>query len=258
MSCDRSLLAAAFVAASSLLAAQAPAPLPPPDSAPASTLPPATSQPAGTPASASLAGLTVVVDPGHGGEDAGVRVGDRSESALTLTIARRVAAGLTAQGARVVLTREVDIALDADARAVRANQSRAHVYLSLHLNRSPRVTASGAEVYTHLPHPDGRPASADALVRWDRVQDRHVQVSEPLAALVAAALATRVPVSPAPLQRVPLRLLAGLDMPAVLVELAYLSNPEQAALADTPEFHAAVAEALADALARARRPEVAQ
>lgn len=214
--------------------------------------------PAGSAPSASLAGLIVALDPGHGGDDAGVRVGDRSEASLTLAIARRVASGLTAHGARVALTREVDITLDADARAVRANQSHAHVYLSLHLNRSPRPAAAGAEVYTHLPQPGSRTAPADALVRWDRVQDRHAPASEQVAALLAAELAARVPASPAPLQRLPLRLLAGLDMPAVLLELAYLSNPDQAALAETPEFQAAVADAVAEALARARQPETAR
>lgn len=254
MSFHRPVLAAAFVAASGLLAAQAPAPVPPPDARPASTLPPV-ARPAAAGATTPLGGLTVVLDPGHGGADPGVRAGDRSEAAVVLAIARQVADRLTTAGARVVLTRELDEALDADARAVRANQSRADVFLSLHLNRSPRTAATGVEVYTHLPQAGGAPEAPEVLVRWDRVQNRHVPASERLAALVATALATRVPASPAPVQRLPVRLLAGVDMPAMLVELAYLSNPEQAALADTPEFHSAVADALAEALTAARQPE---
>jgi N-acetylmuramoyl-L-alanine amidase len=255
MPLDRPVLAAALVAASGLLAAQAPAPLPPPDARPASTLPPVASPAAGPGTPGALSGVTVVLDPGHGGEDTGVRAGDRSEAALALTIGRRVADRLASAGARVVLTREVDVALDADARAIRANQSRGQVFVSLHLNRSPRAAAAGAEVYTHLPARDADSDPQAALVRWNRVQNRHVVASEQLASLIAASLAARVPPSPAPRQRFPLRLLAGIDMPAVLVELAYLSNPAQAALADTPEFHDAAAEALVEALTRARQPE---
>ncbi|MGE0393733.1 MAG: N-acetylmuramoyl-L-alanine amidase [Vicinamibacterales bacterium] len=254
----RPVLAAVFVAASGLLAAQAPAPLSPTDARPSSTLPPVANPVAGAGTAAPLGGLTVVLDPGHGGPDTGVRAGDRSEAVLVLAIARRVADRLTADGARVVLTRDLDVALDADTRAIRANQARAHLYLSLHLNRSPRIAASGAEVYTHLPQPAGEPAPAEALVRWDRVQDRYTATSDQIAALVAASLAARVPVSPAPLQRLPLRGLAGLDMPAVLVEMAYLSNAEQAALVETVAFQTAVADALAEALAAARRPEAAR
>lgn len=202
-------------------------------------------------------GWTVVVDAGHGGEDVGVVAGEMREAALALDLARRVARSLAAHGARAVLTRDADVAMDADQRAARANQAKPAAVVSLHFNRSPRPAATGAEIYTH--EPAGRddaaaPGTAPrTLRRWDLVQVPHVTASEALAEQVAAAFTGAVPLSSAGRQRVPLRLLAGVDAPAVLIEVAYLSNAGQAAVAGTPEFQDAVSEAVVDGLLRWRR-----
>ncbi|MDO8793699.1 MAG: N-acetylmuramoyl-L-alanine amidase [Vicinamibacterales bacterium] len=259
------MLATLMLAAGALLAAQAPSS---PHSAPDS---PTRATPAGQPAApapvstlggSALAGWVVVLDPGHGGDDAGVGAGDLREAPWTLAVAQRTAAALTAQGARVLLTREADEGPDPDMRAATANRARGHVFISLHLNRSPRPAASGAEIYTHLGPTTGLPAGADAagtsaprlvLVPWDRVQGRHGPAAEALAAALETALGSRLPMSRHPRQRLPLRVLAGVDMPAVLLEVAYLSNPAQAAAVVTPAFQASVAEAITDALLQVRQ-----
>lgn len=243
------MLAIAILAVGALLTAQArPAPPPAPGSPPG---------PLSTLGGSSLTGWVVVLDPGHGGEDAGVEAGTLRESWLTLDLAHQTAAVLTAQGARVVLTRETDDGPGPDARAATANRARGHVFISLHVNHSRRPEASGAEIYIHAgamtdlaagTEAAGAPASRLALVPWDRVQDRHAQAAEALAAHLESALGSRLPMSRHPRQRLPLRALTGVDMPAVLVELAYLSNPEQALALVTPEFQASVAEAIRDAL----------
>lgn len=256
-----------ILVAGSLLAAQTP--LPPSLGPGAAT---GTTQAAGQPpvpppvstlGDQSLAGWVVVLDPGHGGDDAGVEVGDLREAQLTLELAQQTATALTAEGARVVLTREADEGPAPDTRAATANQSRGHVFISLHLNRSRRPAASGAEIYTHAGAVAGRAAGTDragpdahrlVLVPWDRVQDRHAPAAEALATRLEVALGSRLPMSPHPRQRLPLRALAGVDMPAVLVELAYLSNPAQALAVVTPEFQAAVADAIRDALVQAGGP----
>ncbi len=243
------MLASLILAAGALLAAQAP-PSPPPAPAPVSTL-----------GGSSLAGWIVILDPGHGGNDAGVEARDLQEAPLTLDLAHRTAAALTAHGARVLLTRETDESPGPDMRATTANRARGHVFISLHLNRSPRPAASGAEIYTHVGPTTGLTAGTDAgdaqpprlvLVPWSRVQDRHGSAAEALAAALETALGSRLPMSRHPRHRLPLRTLAGVDMPAVLLEVAYLSNPEQAAAVVTPEFQVSVAEAIADALLQAR------
>lgn len=239
-----------ILAAGALLAAQSTGR--PPVPAPVSTL-----------GGSSLVGWVVVLDPGHGGDDAGVEVGDLREAQLTLDLAHGTAATLTAQGARVVLTREGDEGPTPDTRAATANRAHGHVFISLHLNRSRRPAASGAEIYTHAGAAVGLAAGADGaspaaprvvLVPWDRVQDRHAAAADALAAHLETALSSRLPMSWHPRQRLPLRALAGVDMPAVLVELAYLSNLEQAAAVVTPEFQTAVAEAIRDALLLAGGP----
>ncbi|MEQ1897862.1 MAG: N-acetylmuramoyl-L-alanine amidase [Vicinamibacterales bacterium] len=244
------MLATVILAAGALLATQAAGQ--PPAPAPVSTL-----------GGQSLAGWVVVLDPGHGGDDAGVEVGDLREARLTLELAQRTAAALTAQGARVVLTREADEGPAPDTRAATANQAGGHVFISLHFNRSRRPAASGAEIYTHAGGAAGLAAGTDGtgpaahrlvLVPWDRVQDRHAPAAEALATHLEMALGSRLPMSRHPRQRLPFRALAGVDMPAVLVELAYLSNPEQALAVVTPAFQSSVAEAIRDALLQAGGP----
>lgn len=197
-----------------------------------------------------------MLDPGHGGDDPGVEAGELREAQLTAAIAQHAAAALATRGARVVITRAADTGAAPDARATAANLAHGRTFISLHLNRSPRPAADGAEVYTHLgavselAQPDGAGTGTGhlPLVPWDRVQDRHATAAEELAGHIEAALGTRIPMSARPRQRLPLRTLAGVDMPAVLIELAYLSNPVQAATVVTPEFQSAVAEALVEAV----------
>ena len=265
MRVDRPVLATVILVAGALLAAQSPLSPPPlPDaatSATQSTGRPLVPAPVSTLGGSSLVGWVVVLDPGHGGDDAGVEVGDLREAQLTLDLAHGTTATLTAQGARVVLTREGDEGPTPDTRAATANRAHGHVFISLHLNRSRRPAASGAEIYTHAGAAAGLAAGTDGagpeahhlvLVPWDRVQDRHAAAAEALATHLETALGSRLPMSRHPRQRLPLRALAGVDMPAVLVELAYLSNPEQAVSVATPEFQATVADAIRDALLQAR------
>ena len=268
MRVHRPVLATLTLAAGALLAAQppsSPTPTPAPDSLPGTTQgtgrPPAPA-PVSTLGGSPLAGWVVVLDPGHGGEDVGVRAGDLQEAPLALDLAHRTVAALTEQGARVLLTREADEGPDPDVRAATANRAGGHAFISLHLNRSPRPGASGTEIYTHAGAAAGLVAGTDpasatrprlALVPWDRVQDRHAPAAEALAAHLETAFTSRLPMGRYPRQRLPLRALAGVDMPAVLLEVAYLSNPAQAAAVVTPEFQASVAEAISDALLQARQ-----
>jgi N-acetylmuramoyl-L-alanine amidase len=216
---------------------------------------------------------TVVLDPGHGGSDAGVagRAG-LTEKELTVNVARRLRQLLeTRLGVRVLLTREEDGDVGLDRRAAVANNAKADLFLSLHANASPAPAVSGAEVYFLLLDREGEQVRQEAeaaavdlpvvgggtrsleILRWDLAQARHVDTSATLAAIVAEHLASNVAMGPSPIRRAPLRVLEGVNMPAVLVEMAYLTNPSQERLARSDDYRNLVAQALFDAVARFRR-----
>ncbi len=215
---------------------------------------------------------TIVIDPGHGGEDRGAAgAGGVLEKTVTLEVARRVKTLIEARlGIRVLLTREDDRHVAIDERASMANNSKADLFISLHVNAAFVQSLAGAEVFylaldsemedarraaqadsVRLPVIGGGTRSID-VIRWDMAQTRHIESSAVLAGLLEEELRARVPVGPHPLQRAPLRVLVGANMPAVLVEMTYLTNAGQAQRAASPEFQTAVAQAVYETVLRFR------
>ena len=128
------------LAAQSETPAQNPPPLPTtpatPDTPPLLDLPP-------------QGGLrTIVIDPGHGGDDTGAKGAQGTlEKTVTLAIARRLKAQIESRlGTRVLLTRDGDQTVALDQRASLANNNKADLFLSLHANASVRQSVAGAEV----------------------------------------------------------------------------------------------------------------
>jgi len=214
----------------------------------------------------------VAIDPGHGGDDVGVHTADGlQEKELTLDVARRVRQRLeTRLGVRVILTRDDDRALTLDERAAFANNSKADLFLSLHANGALGPGIAGAEVYFLSLDEEGdkvrRRATAEALslpalggdrrtlevVPWNLAQAAHIDKSASLAAMLEEELRRRVPMSPRAVQRAGMRVLTGANMPAALIEMAYLTNGEQASKAKSDDFRNGVADAVYEAVARFR------
>jgi N-acetylmuramoyl-L-alanine amidase len=215
---------------------------------------------------------TIAIDPGHGGEDVGAKgPGGTMEKDLTLDVARRLRGLIeTRLGIRVVLTRDDDRAVALDQRAAIANNNKADLFVSLHANAALSPKVSGAEVYhlrfnqeleqvrreaevgaVALPVLGGGARTID-VIRWDLAQARHLDASSRLAALLGEALAMHVPMSTRPVQEAPLRVLEGADMPAVLVEIAYLTNPDQEKQSASDDFRNGVAQAIFDTIGRFR------
>ena len=239
-------------------------------STPPPLLPPDPIPPVGAPRTVVQ---TIVLDPGHGGDDRGV-VGAAgvAEEQVTLDVARRVKTLIENRlGVRVILTRDEDRAVGVDERAAIANNSKADLFVSVHANASPSRSVGGAEVYylaldaemeaarrqaeaesVRLPVLGGGTRTID-VIRWDMAQARHLEASSVFAGLIEEELRERVPVARTPLQRAPLRVLVGVNMPAVLVEVAYLTNPAQEKRATTPEFQTALAQAIYEGVLRIRR-----
>ena len=235
-------------------------PPPPPDTPPLLDLPPA-------------GGLrAIVIDPGHGGEDTGAKGAQGTlEKNVTLSVARRLKAGLEGRlGVRVLLTREGDQAVASDQRAAVANNNKADLFISLHANASVRPAVSGAEVFYLAPgdYAQPRPGSSQGggetlpvvgggsreieITPWETAQSRHLEQSAVLARAVEVALRERIPMSPRALQQAPFRVLVGANMPAVLVEMGFLTNGPQEKQLTSDEYQNAVAQALLEAILRYR------
>jgi N-acetylmuramoyl-L-alanine amidase len=214
-------------------------------------VPPGTPPPAETPPLLDLpvpGGLrAIVIDAGHGGDDTGAKGPQGTvEKTVTMSVARRLKAALEARlGVRVLLTRDGDQPVAPDQRAALANNNKADLFISLHANASLRPGVSGVEVfYLSLEGYDERAqrasqAAADALpvlgggsreieiTPWEIAQVRHIDQSAAFARALEGALRERVPMSRRALQQAPFRVLVGANMPAVLVELGFLTNPQQ-------------------------------
>jgi N-acetylmuramoyl-L-alanine amidase len=215
---------------------------------------------------------TLAIDPGHGGDEIGVRgANGLEEKLLTLDVARRLR-GLVERGlgVRVILTRDDDRTVSIDERAAAANNGKADLLLSLHANGALSGSPSGAEVFYDRLDREGeqvrQSAAAGAVslpvigggtrtidvVPWDLAQARHIEASAMLASVLEQELRQRVPMGQRPLQQGPMRLLSAANMPAVLVEMAYLTNSGQQKAAAGDEFKNAVAQALYNAIVRFR------
>jgi N-acetylmuramoyl-L-alanine amidase len=212
-----------------------------------------------------------VIDPGHGGDDAGVRSADGVlEKQITLDIARRLKSAIeTRLGLRVLLTRDDDRMVTLDERSALANNSKADLFLSLHVNGTLSPEVAGAEVFVLALDREGLDAQGGAedaiavpvlgggtrsidVIPWDLAQARHVDDSAVFASTVEQELRRRLRMGPRPIQRAPMRVLSSANMPALLVELAYVSNPDQAQAMQTTEFQSGAADALFDAIVRMR------
>jgi N-acetylmuramoyl-L-alanine amidase len=222
---------------------------------------------------------TIVVDAGHGGEEEGARGPDGTlEKNVTLGVARRLKAALEARmGVRVILTRDADATVGLDERAAVANNNKADVFVSLHANASVRPSAAGAEVFYLSLEEYGDQAQRVAkgetealpvfgggtrdieVILWEMAQARYIEASAALAQAVEGALRERVPMSPRAIQQAPFRVLVGANMPAVLVEMGFITNAEQERQLKSESFQTSIVQALVDSIARFRdRPAPAR
>jgi N-acetylmuramoyl-L-alanine amidase len=221
---------------------------------------------------------TIVIDAGHGGDEHGARGPQGTlEKDVTLGVARRLKAAIEARlGARVILTRDADQTVGLDERAAVANNNKADLFISLHANASVRGSAAGAEVFylslgdygaqaqrvaqgesEALPVFGGGTRDIDVIL-WEMAQARHIEQSAELATAVEASLRQRVPMSPRAIQQAPFRVLVGANMPAVLVEMGFITNPEQERQLASEAFQSNIVQALVDSLAHFRDSRTTQ
>jgi N-acetylmuramoyl-L-alanine amidase len=166
--------------------------------------------------------ITVVIDAGHGGYDRGGIPGQRvSEKDMTLDVAQRLKKTLAASGYRVVMTRDSDVFVPLGTRVAIANSYSNAIFVSVHFNSAKRTGAGGIETYFY---------SRDSL-----------QLASAIHYFVAGGAAS----SNRNVRRRGYFVLRKTSVPAVLVECGFLTNPSEAALAETASYRQKLAEEIA-------------
>jgi N-acetylmuramoyl-L-alanine amidase len=213
---------------------------------------------------------TIAIDPGHGGDDEGVKgTAGAKEKDLTLAVARRVKAAVEGRlGIRVLLTRDDDRRVPIDDRTAIANNNKSDLFISLHANASLRPLLAGASIYSAAFEPKAAqaaralapervPAIGGAsreieFVPWDFAQTAHLEESDTLARLLAEQFTDRIPLAARPVDSAPLRVLESANMPAVLIEMGYLTNPDQEKQLGGAEFQNTFVQAVLDTVVKFR------
>jgi N-acetylmuramoyl-L-alanine amidase len=228
---------------------------------------------AGTPQRpAESSGLrTVVIDPGHGGEEVGAKgPGGTLEKDVTLAIARKLRGALAnGLGLQAFLTRDRDAEVPLDDRAAFANNYKADLFISIHANASRSHGAKGSEVY-FLSYqasdeesrrlammegqalPGGGPSAGGdlAVILWDMAQAEHLEDSSALASRIQEELAEVTGSQGRGVKQAPFRVLVGAAMPAVLVEVAFISNSEEEKQLTSEAYQAKIVSALVKGVSR--------
>jgi N-acetylmuramoyl-L-alanine amidase len=234
-------------------------------SQPAASAPPAD----GEQIPASRQGLrTIVIDPGHGGQATGtVAANGLQEKTITLDIAIRLRELVYRRlGLQVRLTREADVDLENVRRTEMANNWEADLFISIHANgfrqtavRGPETyflsaSASDADAHRAVLRENGGDTvtgeTATALppglefILWDLAQTQHLRESSLFAEGLQASLNSLWRIRDRGVKQAPFTVLRGATMPAVLVEVGYLSNLEDAAMLADPDVRQRIAESL--------------
>lgn len=213
--------------------------------------------------------LRVVVDPGHGGEkDGAIGPGGTKEKDVALAIARELADLLEARGHEVILTRDRDVSLGLTPRIELANQREADLFVSIHANSAPSARSRVQGVETYFLSAEASDAQALALAEQENADEEEAErPSDPLGFILADLARMEAHVGSSRLaveihqslvrasgardrgvRQAPFFVLSGARMPAVLVEVGYISHPHEEKRLARLEDQARIARAIADGI----------
>ena len=213
---------------------------------------------------------TIALDPGHGGSETGaIGPSGTAEADLTLLVARALKLKLERRlPVKVIMTRTENVDIPLETRAAMANEHRADLFISLHFNSSFGASAHGAETFFLSREASDQMAAEIAtaenqmatkedaseldlqMILWDLAQSYHLAESQRFANLVQEELNLTLGLRDRGVKQVPFHVLMGAKMPAVLVELGFLSNPEEEAKLQRPTYRADLVDALVRAIVR--------
>jgi len=214
--------------------------------------------------------LTIIVDAGHGGKDPGAisRTG-LYEKIVNLDIAKRLKKILLAKGARVIMTREKDEYITLARRTEIASRSRADIFVSIHANSNSARNINGVEVYAM------RDLKAEEIKEVQRKRNRYLMFehmsikredpltkhivsdllnrhklseSDKLASFIAESLSRDIRARNRGMKKSGFFVLRNNLMPAILVEVGYLSNSKEERLLKKGSYRKEIAESLAQGI----------
>jgi N-acetylmuramoyl-L-alanine amidase len=213
----------------------------------------------------------IVIDAGHGGHDSGtLGAGGIEEKDVVLDVALRLGKLLHDRlGAEVVYTRDDDTFVPLETRTAIANKAQADLFISVHANSSQDAEVSGVEVYylNFTSDPEAMTVASrenavstesvhelSDLVKKIALKDK-IDESRELAADVEDSLYAGLRRgSPAlknrGVKKAPFVVLIGANMPSILAEISFVTNPDSAEKLETPEYRERVAESLYKGIAR--------
>ena len=213
----------------------------------------------------------IVIDPGHGGHDTGtIGPNGLEEKDLVLEVGRRLGKLLeTRLGAEVVYTRKDDTFIPLETRTAIANQQRADLFISIHANSSRDPDARGVETY-YLNFTSS-PEALEVAARENAVSEQSIYQLQDLVKKIAlkekieesrefagdvqaslhSGLATKSPaIRNRGVKKAPFIVLIGANMPSILAEISFVSNPTDEHRLETSEYRERIAESLYHGIAK--------
>ena len=213
----------------------------------------------------------IVIDPGHGGHDTGtIGPNGLEEKDLVLEVGRRLGKLLESRlGAEVVYTRKDDTFIPLETRTAIANQQRADLFISIHANSSQDPDARGVETY-YLNFTSS-PEALEVAARENAVSEKSIYELQDLVKKIALkekieesrefagdvqqslhnGLASKSPaIRNRGVKKAPFIVLIGANMPSILAEISFVSNPTDEHRLETSEYRQRIAESLYRGIAK--------
>ncbi|MCW5200683.1 N-acetylmuramoyl-L-alanine amidase, partial [Desulfobulbus sp. F4] len=204
----------------------------------------------------------IMIDPGHGGKDTGATGFGLEEKNIVLDVAKRVRELLKKENYEVLLTREQDVLIPLEERTAIANTKGTDLFLSIHVNAHPKATVKGVETYylNLAANPDAMRVAALENATSTRsisemqgilaslMKNTKIDESSLLAEFIQTSMTDglrRYKVKNLGVKKAPFYVLIGAQMPAVLAEISFISNKEEAALLKDDQYLQAIAKQIA-------------
>jgi N-acetylmuramoyl-L-alanine amidase len=208
----------------------------------------------------------VIIDPGHGGTDSGATLGELKEATLTLQISKKLESLLQKdQDFKPIMTRGQDRLITLGQRCRTASQFHGNLFISIHINSSPDPHAHGSEIYfqsqmpadeetlflanrenTEITSLENDPEILEkkgdlAVIVDDIKKTQNVYASQIFAETFAQTWRS---MREQPIRQGPFQVLMSVPMPSVLIEVGFITNPEEQKKLKNPQYQNQVAAAI--------------